>query len=128
MNTKAFVNGLDPENTVKGYYDENDQLVMVEPEGSGGGGSETATLILDIGESSVSGMIPGISNNPPGPRLHIWDDIESDTFQVVLYEGAAEIYLGINLNTAVLEGAVELINATGTYLITGDCKITGVPA
>lgn len=37
MNTKSFVNGLDPENTVKGYYDENDQLVMVEPEGSGGG-------------------------------------------------------------------------------------------
>ena len=40
MNVKSFVNGLDPENTVKGYYDENDQLVMVEPEGSGGGGGD----------------------------------------------------------------------------------------
>lgn len=56
MNTKSFVSGLNPENTVKGYYDENDQLVMVEPEGSGGsgnlGGKKTLNITINVNGSN----------------------------------------------------------------------------
>ena len=120
MNVKSFVNGLDPENTVKGYYDENDQLVMVEPEVSGGG-IRTATVTIND-EPEVEVWLPVIDS---GGRVAGYRTDESDVYTVPLSESGAEIYVNTATDPSItVSGDVAADIVKGYYTVTGDCTIT----
>ena len=123
MNTKSFVNQLDADNVVKGYYDESDQLVMVEPEGSGGGGLETAELtIVDTAGAFVT--LPHIEDG-------LIDTIVAGamkTYTFVVPLGAAGCAIEVddwNNLTIALDGDIAAITERpGHYVVTGDATIT----
>lgn len=124
MNVKSFVNGLDPENTVKGYYDENDQLVMVEPEGSGGGvGLETAELTI-VNREGAYVTLPYIEDDLIDVTTA--SEVTTNTFVVPL--GAAGCAIEVddwNTLTITLDGDIAAIaEYPGHYVVTGDATIT----
>lgn len=55
MSTKAFTSALGFGITVRGYIDEDDKLVLLEPEGEGGGGDSVTlaavTIEVPVGKS-----------------------------------------------------------------------------
>jgi len=54
MTTKAFTSALGYGITVRGYIDEDDKLVLLEPEGSGGGGLTTAKLTVILKDGIIA--------------------------------------------------------------------------
>ncbi len=132
MNTKSFVNGLDPENTVKGYYDENDQLVLVEPEGSGGGGEgdgdyTLASMTVEGTTSDYSvyftngvSVLTTYGDQDENKAIASLNDLSNGVYRVVLYKG----HQLANISP-------ELYTVTGDYdaqtgLITGDFTISPI--
>lgn len=120
MNTKAFVNGFDPENTVKGYYDENDQLVLVEPEGSGGGGGggdvRTATVTL-----SLRAKTP-IPTYEEGVFMVVYEKNYNGIVPII----GDELYIetGADFDPEVLQVTGDaVIDEDSNIIITGDCSI-----
>ena len=102
MNVKSFVNGLDPENTVKGYYDENDQLVMVEPEGSGGGGGYTTIY------ESETAVFEYVSGNNPQANLDYTINIEDSTLYKITLDGTVLVYAAVESDGEI---SVNSVNA-----------------
>lgn len=128
MNTKAFVNGFDPENTVKGYYDENDQLVLVEPEGSGGGDVVTFEL-------RTQGINAGESETAYVPHIELYDETNyaaySYTFlpagdevvEVLPYNGKAVLDLGEtpSFQIELVSGDADVLIPGLAFMLKGDC-------
>lgn len=128
MNVKSFVNGLDPDNTVKGYYDENDQLVMVEPEGSGGGGGPVSSFNVAVVNNSESAFVMhAYFADIEAEIISMPDEGESvapgasATLLVVSLGGGAVI--GVENTNITIEGPHEE-TAGREYKITGDVTIT----
>lgn len=127
MNTKSFVNGLDPENTVKGYYDENDQLVMVEPEGSGGGGVtfELRTQGIAAGESEYVN-VPHIEEYDAGATAAYGYGLlpaGDEVVEVLPYNGKAVLDLGEEpaFQIELVSGDVDVMIPGVVFMIKGDC-------
>lgn len=120
--TKAFTSALGYGITVRGYIDEDDRLVLLEPEGGGGGDSDFEIAVMTV-VGSPDGLIPNMD------AINVNDDsIYADlnpipgTYNIVLYKGSQTIE--ISDNYTVTGSAESDPDEPGTYIVTGDFTIT----
>lgn len=128
---KAFTANINNKVTARGYLDENDQLVMLEPEGSGGGGALRTvkmTLVNDI-NIPVIGALPKIAQGP-GSEGELFivcinnGNVNNGVTDLASTEAGGAIVL---TSTAGLQvsGAATL-DESGAIIYTGDFTITCV--
>lgn len=126
--TKAFTSALGYGITVRGYIDEDDKLVLLEPEGGGGGGGLTAVH----GTVTVSGEYA----LTPAKVLIAAVDTESgfviptNISLITSFEDPLDVVAGSFItvenstgSNVTVTGDVEDMEA-GVYLVTGDFTIT----
>lgn len=128
---KAFTANINDQVTARGYLDENNQLIMLEPEGSGGGGEigdfKLATCTLS-GFSSGD-LLPGGSG-----FVYVLEDAmtiaDNETFfngmQIVVY-GETPTEIEVNgVENCVFSGDCEFTPGPGggVLAVTGDFTIT----
>lgn len=124
---KAFTANINDQVTARGYLDENNQLIMLEPEGSGGSGDSDFTIatMTVVGEPTA-GLIPQVR------AINITDNVLIDyleavpgTHSIVLYRGSQQgVYIP---ESYTVTGSAELVpNETDVYKVTGDFTITYV--
>lgn len=122
--TKAFTSSLGDGITVKGYIDEDDRLVLLEPEGGGGGGDyDTCTLtIIDAGGHELGFVCPVITNR----GMECIDSATAGEHTVPMAEGHAFAYFTLDTHAfnIVTAGDIEYSSDDEEYVITGDCSIT----
>ena len=123
---KAFTANINDQVTARGYLDENDQLVMLEPEGSGGGGLTTAKLTVILNDGVVA---------PPPADFAYYVEGSVKCFNGMLLDaGVYELLLGVD-GFMVIDLEPEYYTITGNaedvgrdgIKYTGDFTITVLP-
>lgn len=130
MSTKAFTSALGYGVTVRGYIDEDDRLVLLEPEGGGGGDSGDFKLAT----CTLSGFSSG--DLLPGGSLFVYVSEDAmtiannqtffDGMQIVVYgESATEIEV-TGVENCVFSGDCNFTPGPGggVLAVTGDFTIT----
>lgn len=129
---KAFTANINDQVTARGYLDENDQLIMLEPEGSGGGG-DLATATVEFtsasieSEGSINANIAFIRDD----RAESFRSIAiGSSYDVITYKGNGLIVLippiGGSYNVTVASGDAEInpsIGGGSEIIVHGDCVI-----
>jgi len=120
---KAFTANINNQVTARGYLDENDQLIMLEPEGSGGGDSDFTTAKLTV----VGAPTPPVVNTMDaaciaGDVLITQIALNPGSYDIVLYKG--KYYADIDLDDYDLAGDAVFDSEAESVLITGDATLT----
>lgn len=129
---KAFTANINDRVTARGYLDENDQLIMLEPEGSGGNKYKTAKLTFAGNyDDFVSAFAAQILTVADTTAITSISQIKiGDVYTVPLYEDGLFLSIAKVLSsyTVSIEGSYTPVNPDGdefvVYLITGDCTVT----
>lgn len=126
---KAFTANINDRVTARGYLDENDQLIMLEPEGSGGGGINKCTMTI-VG-ASLNMSAPIIVEFEGNEMItSITNTLEPGSHEIAMFDGGVleciDIKVGFTYHGHVtLTGAAELMNTdSGLISYTGDFTIT----
>ena len=72
---KAFTANINDQVTARGYLDENDQLIMLEPEMSGGGGGCALSLIVPEQDVTISSSGAAYLANVSADGLSAGDNV-----------------------------------------------------
>lgn len=125
---KAFTANINDQVTARGYLDENNQLIMLEPEGSGGGGeyNPASILIRPVEASSLTprflvagvlvdeGVAESNSMGFVGPTL----EVESLTNSIIYFSNTD------GYNFTAVSGAERLEADDPIFIITSNAVIT----
>lgn len=126
MSTKAFTSALGYGITVRGYIDEDDKLVLLEPEGSGGGGGDLKTAELLITNNSGVNVTFPIADDGLISAA-VTSDSAEDPFTVPVV-GSGCVVAVSNPDTVEIttNGDIALTDPSipGIYTVTGDASIT----
>lgn len=129
---KAFTANINDQVTARGYLDENNQLIMLEPEGSGGGDFGIANLTIDIDtENGPSIDYAYISEGQTIPFFEPASIVGYDgtayagDFKIPLYKGASilRFYDTLNYDVEISGDINKNDQAPNMYIIHGDCSI-----
>ena len=126
--TKAFTSALGYGVTVRGYIDEDDRLVLLEPEGGGGGGDfKTAALtVKNSSDNSITLNDAILVNEEDGMLEGGMFTIPSGVtrnYIIVLYLNSCMVSIEGG-TTYAISGSVALSEGTtNVFIITGDGSI-----
>ena len=127
---KAFTANINDQVTARGYLDENDQLIMLEPEGSGGGGGGTYTTVYENATASFTWsaddeqatLITGITIT--ANKIYKIT-IDEDVFYRVTYTVNDNVYdLDVPADSDAIGGNYLILNSDGSLSVYGDTAET----
>lgn len=120
--TKAFTSALGYGVTVRGYIDEDDRLVLLEPEGGGGGDYTEATLTVVVPLGAQAPLISApLIDEENGMIIGTNGTVyTSGTYKLAMYKGAG--VLSVDGDITISGNAEELgrdeIKYSGDFTIT----------
>lgn len=121
---KAFTANINDQVTARGYLDENDQLIMLEPEGSGGGDLTIAMLTVKSNTLEDDSTVPftiAVADDDYGCIMT--DSLSvGETIKVPLYKGKCLGQKGLGVTLTVESGDAS-VDDSGDLIITGNCSI-----
>lgn len=122
---KAFTANINDQVTARGYLDENNQLIMLEPEGSGGGGGgELKTANVSIYNNSNNEiLLPVFYEDGYIGATTIVDDDGDFTIPMAAAGATLMIIQPASVNIT-LTGDIVNGKFQGDLLVTGDGTIT----
>lgn len=126
---KAFTANINDQVTARGYLDENNQLIMLEPEGSGGGGGTYATVYENATASftwSADAEQAILSTGITITANKIYKiTINEDVFYNVTYAVNDDVNVrDIPADTDAIGGNYLALNSDGSLSVYGDTAET----
>ena len=127
---KAFTANINDQVTARGYLDENNQLIMLEPEGSGGSGGDFKTVKCEIENNTtyaVAAAFGVVYDNGETHAATVLNNADSRAVDLIMYKGAGTVYIQKAVDNAyniITSDNIVLLEDSNLYLVTGPCKFT----
>lgn len=126
---KAFTANINNQVTARGYLDENNQLIMLEPEGSGGGSElfelVTLTIVGDGPSPAIVAHAACYFEEEDAVSVGVLEQLEAGTYKIIKpVNGSSWLYISGSASAFELSGDITYEGSGNFYEITGDCTIT----
>ena len=123
---KAFTANINDQVTARGYLDENDQLIMLEPEGSGGGDVTTVkgSITVNGSYSENPAILSAVAKNPvSGYIMPVYIAMSAEAPEEIdVIAGSVFSFTDVVSGTTIHVSGAEVIDED-YYRATGDFSI-----